>query len=120
MVYSFKRQSAAFLLVMLVTGGLLSPVVHQFQHAHQAHSAEQVEVPPRCDHAQHPVAFESAQAGYDIAVCALCAFTIALALPAFAEAVVLSVIALPEPDVRSRLAPGAPLHVFNRGPPRPA
>ena len=119
-MHLLKRQSAALLLVILVTGGVLSPVVHHFQHAYQARSAEQVEAPPCCDHTQHSVAFESAQARYDIAVCALCAFTLSLTLPASTEVVVLSAIALPEPDVRVRVALGVPLHVFNRGPPRSA
>ena len=113
-----RRQSAALLFALLMAGGVLSPVVHQLQHAHHAEPIEAL--PPGCDHAGHPVAFESTEARYDGAVCALCAFTLSLALPAPAEVVVLAAMVLPEPDVRSRLVPGAPLHLSNRGPPRSA
>ena len=66
-----RHQSLACLLVTLVTGGLLLPVAHEFQHAH--HAAVQADVAPLCDHSQHPVSFEVGYAAYDGSLCSLCA-----------------------------------------------
>ena len=69
-----KRRSAVFLLAMFVAGGLLSPVVHPFQHAQEERAAIPAAAP--CEHAQHSAHIEVGSAVYDGDWCLLCVRTL--------------------------------------------
>ena len=100
-----------------MAGGVLTPTVHRFQHAYYTCEVEHGAAEP-CDAAHHPVAFDTGEADYDIAICALCAFTLAFSLPAHTEMAPSGILARFVPPVHSSVSLDASLHFFKRGPPR--
>ncbi|MGI9176187.1 MAG: hypothetical protein ACR2GR_12815 [Rhodothermales bacterium] len=114
-----KRHSIAVFLAVIMASGVLMPTVHRFQHAYYTCEVEHGAAEP-CDAAHHPVAFANGEAGYDIAICALCAFTLAFDLPDHTETALSGILAGFVPPVHVSVALDAPLHFFKRGPPRSA
>ena len=102
-----------------MASGVLMPTVHRFQHAYYTCEVDHDAAEP-CDAAHHPVAFETGETGYDIAICALCAFTLAFSLPTHTETVPSGVPAEFVPPAQTSVSLDAPLHFFKRGPPRSA